>query len=34
LKIDFLNSGSVVKPFSVMDATSTGVLDGHWSVPA
>ncbi len=34
LKIDFLNSGSVVKPFSVMDATSTGVLDGNWSVPA
>ena len=34
LKIDFLNSGAVVKPFSVMDATSTGVLDGNWSVPA
>lgn len=34
LKIDFLNSGSVVKAFSVMDATSTGVLDGNWSVPA
>ena len=24
LKIDFLNSGAVVKPFSVMDATSVG----------
>jgi TRAP-type mannitol/chloroaromatic compound transport system substrate-binding protein len=34
LKIDFLNSGSVVKAFSVMDATSSGVLDGNWSVPA
>ena len=34
LKIDFLNSGAVVKAFSVMDATSTGVLDGNWSVPA
>lgn len=34
LKIDFLNSGAVVKPFSVMDATSTGVLDANWSVPA
>jgi TRAP-type mannitol/chloroaromatic compound transport system substrate-binding protein len=34
LKIDFLNAGSVVKPFSVMDATSTGVLDANWSVPA
>ena len=34
LKIDFLNSGAVVKPFSVMDATSSGVLDGNWSVPA
>ena len=34
LKIDFLNSGTVVKAFSVMDATSTGVLDGNWSVPA
>ena len=30
LKIDFLNSGAVVKPFSVMDATSTGVLDGNY----
>src|SRR3972149_6113680 len=30
LKINFLNSGSVVKPFSVMDATSTGVLDANW----
>src|SRR5665647_347701 len=34
LKIDFLNAGAVVKPFSVMDATSTGVLDANWSVPA
>jgi TRAP-type mannitol/chloroaromatic compound transport system substrate-binding protein len=34
LKIDFLNSGAVVKAFSVMDATSSGVLDGNWSVPA
>jgi TRAP-type mannitol/chloroaromatic compound transport system substrate-binding protein len=34
LKIDFLNAGAVVKPFSVMEATSTGVLDGNWSVPA
>jgi TRAP-type mannitol/chloroaromatic compound transport system substrate-binding protein len=34
LKIDFLNSGSVVKAFSVMDATSSGVLDGNYSVPA
>jgi TRAP-type mannitol/chloroaromatic compound transport system substrate-binding protein len=34
LKLDFLNSGAVVKPFSVMDATSTGVLDANWSVPA
>ena len=33
-KIDFLNSGAVVKPFSVMDATSQGVLDANWSVPA
>jgi len=34
LKIDFLNVGSVVKAFSVMDATSSGVLDGNYSVPA
>ena len=34
LKIDMLNSGAVVKPFSVMDATSSGVLDGNHSVPA
>lgn len=34
LKIDFLNSGAVVKPFSVMDATDSGVLDACWSVPA
>ena len=34
LKIDFLNAGAVVKAFSVMDATSTGVLDGNYSVPA
>jgi TRAP-type mannitol/chloroaromatic compound transport system substrate-binding protein len=34
LKIDWLNVGSVVKAFSVMDATSTGVLDANYSVPA
>ena len=34
LKIDFLNAGAVVKPFSVMDATSSGILDANWSVPA
>ena len=34
LKIDMLNSGAVVKPFSVMDATHSGVLDGNHSVPA
>jgi len=34
LKVDYLSAGSVVKPFSVMDATSQGVLDGNWSVPA
>ena len=34
LKIDFLNAGSVVKAFSVMDATSSGVLDANYSVPA
>lgn len=34
LKIDYLNAGAVVKFFSVMDATSQGVLDGAWSVPA
>ena len=33
-EIDLLNAGAVVKPFSVMDATSTGVLDGNYSVPA
>ena len=34
LKIDYLNAGAVVKAFSVMDATSSGVLDGTHSVPA
>ncbi len=34
LKVDYLNAGAVVKFFSVMDATSTGVLDGCHSVPA
>ena len=34
LKIDYLNAGAVVKAFSVMDATSSGVLDGNHSVPA
>ncbi|MGH6663576.1 MAG: TRAP transporter substrate-binding protein, partial [Pseudolabrys sp.] len=34
LKVDYLNAGAVVKPFSVMDATSSGVLDGAHSVPA
>jgi TRAP-type mannitol/chloroaromatic compound transport system substrate-binding protein len=34
LKIDYLNAGAVVKAFSVMDATSQGVLDGAHSVPA
>jgi TRAP-type mannitol/chloroaromatic compound transport system substrate-binding protein len=34
LKIDYLNAGAVVKAFSVMDATSSGVLDGCHSVPA
>ena len=34
LKIDYLNAGAVVKAFSVMDATSTGVLDALRTVPA
>ncbi len=34
LKIDYLNAGAVVKAFSVMDATHSGVLDGCHSVPA
>ena len=34
LKIDFLNAGAVVKPFSVMDACHSGVLDGGHTVPA
>ena len=34
LKIDYLNAGAIVKAFSVMDATSSGVLDGNHSVPA
>lgn len=34
LKIDYLNAGAVVKPFSVMDGVHSGVLDGCHSVPA
>ena len=34
LKIDYLNAGAVVKPFSVMDAVNSGVLDGAHSVVA
>lgn len=34
LKIDYLNAGAVVKPFSVMDGCHSGVLDGAHSVPA
>jgi TRAP-type mannitol/chloroaromatic compound transport system substrate-binding protein len=34
LKIDYLNSGSVVKAFEVQDAVSKGVLDGGHLVPA
>lgn len=34
LKIDYLNAGAVVKPFSVMDGVHSGVLDGAHSVPA
>ncbi len=34
LKIDYLNAGAVVKPFSVQDAVHSGVLDGAHTVPA
>ncbi len=34
LKVDYLNAGAVVKPFSVMDAVNSGVLDGAHSVVA
>jgi TRAP-type mannitol/chloroaromatic compound transport system substrate-binding protein len=34
LKIDYLVSGSVVKPFSVHDAVHSGVLDAGHTVPA
>lgn len=34
LKIDYLNAGSVVKAFSVMDGVHSGVLDAGHSVPA
>ncbi len=34
LKIDYLVSGSVVKPFSVYDAVHSGVLDAGHTVPA
>jgi TRAP-type mannitol/chloroaromatic compound transport system substrate-binding protein len=34
LKIDYLNAGAVVKPFSVMDGVHEGVLDGGHTVPA
>lgn len=34
LKIDYLISGSVVKPFSVHDAVHSGILDGGHTVPA
>jgi len=34
LKIDYLNAGAVVKPFSVMDGVHSGVLDGAHSVSA
>jgi TRAP-type mannitol/chloroaromatic compound transport system substrate-binding protein len=34
LKIDYLNAGSVVKPFEVQDAVHKGVLDGGHLVPA
>ncbi|MBI4367146.1 MAG: twin-arginine translocation signal domain-containing protein, partial [Deltaproteobacteria bacterium] len=33
LKIDYLNSGAVVKPFSVQDGVHSGVLDGAHTVP-
>ncbi len=34
LKIDYLNAGAVVKPFSVQDGVHSGVLDGAHTVPA
>jgi TRAP-type mannitol/chloroaromatic compound transport system substrate-binding protein len=34
LKIDYLNAGAVVKPFSVQDGVHTGVLDAGHTVPA
>ncbi|HET6520329.1 MAG TPA: twin-arginine translocation signal domain-containing protein, partial [Geminicoccaceae bacterium] len=34
LRIDYLVSGSVVRPFSVYDAVHDGVLDGGHTVPA
>jgi TRAP-type mannitol/chloroaromatic compound transport system substrate-binding protein len=34
LKIDYLNAGSVVRPFSVMDGVHSGVLDAGHNVPA
>ncbi|MCL4766494.1 MAG: TRAP transporter substrate-binding protein [Hyphomicrobiaceae bacterium] len=34
LKIDYLNAGAVVKPFSVQDGVHAGVLDGAHTVPA
>ncbi|MBI3434855.1 MAG: TRAP transporter substrate-binding protein [Proteobacteria bacterium] len=34
IKIDYLNAGAVVKPFSVQDAVHSGVLDGAHTVPA
>jgi len=34
LKIDYLNAGAVVKPFSVMDGVHSGVLNGAHSVSA
>jgi TRAP-type mannitol/chloroaromatic compound transport system substrate-binding protein len=33
LKIDYLNAGAVVKPFSVQDGVHSGVLDGAHTVP-
>ncbi len=34
LKIDYLNAGAVVKPFSVQDGVHSGVLDAAHGVPA
>jgi TRAP-type mannitol/chloroaromatic compound transport system substrate-binding protein len=33
LKVDYLNAGAVVKPFSVQDGVHAGVLDGAHTVP-